>query len=126
MKFRESPLSAFVGSSFVSSRSFASLPFGAQRRTFQLIVAVLALPIAAMPAAPASGEVPQTTGIVEGRVFNAASGVALENARITLSPGGLTAYSDATGEFRVTGVPSGQVRVSASYVGMAPKTDVVA
>ena len=62
---------------------------------------------------------------MEGRVFNATSGVALENARITVAPGGLTAYSDATGEFRVTGIPAGEVRVSAAYLGMATKTDGV-
>jgi outer membrane receptor protein involved in Fe transport len=77
------------------------------------------------PAPAATGAAPGT-GAVEGRVFNATSGVALENARITVTPGGLTAYSDATGEFRVTGVPAGEVRVSVSYVGMAAKTDVVA
>ncbi len=66
------------------------------------------------------------SGAIEGRVFNAASGVALENARITITPGGLAVYSDATGEFRVTGVPTGEVRVGASYVGMAAKTEVVA
>lgn len=72
-----------------------------------------------------AAETARATGVIEGRVFNAASGIALENARITVTPGGAATYTDATGAFRISGVAAGDVQVSASYVGMTERTGVV-
>ena len=40
-----------------------------------------------------------TTGAVEGRVFNPATGEYLENARVTLSPSGREAFTDSLGQY---------------------------
>ena len=55
------------------------------------------------------------TGVVEGRIINAASGSILENARVTVEGANLEALTSATGEFRLTNVPVGEVQVSAHY-----------
>ena len=47
------------------------------------------------------------TGVVEGRIINAASGSILENARVTVEGANLEALTSATGEFRLTNVPVG-------------------
>lgn len=58
------------------------------------------------------------TGTVEGRVFNASTGTALVNARVTLEGTGREVITDESGSYRFAGVPAGAARVSVSYVGM--------
>lgn len=58
------------------------------------------------------------TGAIEGRVFNAATGRALENARVTIEGTAREATTDESGSYRISGVPSGPARVSVAYVGM--------
>ena len=115
---------ASVGNLSVVPSVSARRSFGTRWRAFRLMAVIVALPIAGVERAPAAAPATQGAGVLEGRVFNATSGVALGNARITITPGGLTAYSDASGEFRVTNVPPGEVRVSVSYAGMATKTEI--
>jgi TonB-dependent receptor len=67
------------------------------------------------------------TGAIEGRVFNAATGSALANARVTLegaSPA-REVITDAAGEYRIAGVPAGAAQISVSYLGMAPQRAAV-
>jgi iron complex outermembrane receptor protein len=65
------------------------------------------------------------TGTVEGRVFNATSGNALVNARLTLEGTAREMITDESGSFRFTGVPAGEARLAVSYIGMAPQTATV-
>ena len=65
------------------------------------------------------------TGAIEGRVFNAATGSALVNARITLDGTDRMVISDEAGAYRITGVPAGEARLSVSYLGMAPQKATV-
>lgn len=58
------------------------------------------------------------TGAIEGRVFNAATGKALANARVAVQGGTLTAVTDEIGSYRVAGVPAGPARISVAFVGM--------
>ncbi len=64
-------------------------------------------------------------GRVEGRLTNR-SLTGIQAGRVTLSPGGLTAVSDAQGNFSIPGVPSGEYIVSADSPGYAPQLDTVA
>lgn len=66
------------------------------------------------------------TGIVEGRIFNAASGSILENARVTVAGTNLEGLTSATGEYRLTNVPVGEVQVSAHYSEFVRQTKTVA
>lgn len=64
-------------------------------------------------------------GVVEGRVFNAATGTALINARVTLEGSGREVVTDETGSYRFTGVPAGEARVTVSYVGLESQSATV-
>ncbi|MBL9190263.1 MAG: TonB-dependent receptor [Opitutaceae bacterium] len=62
-------------------------------------------------------------GVVEGRVFNAATGSALVNARVVLE-GAAPAreiITDESGSFRFAGVPAGEARLAVTYLGMTPQ-----
>lgn len=66
------------------------------------------------------------TGTVEGRVLNAGTGAYLGNVRVSADGTTRETITDANGAYRLTGVPAGSVRVSASYVGLAGRTETVA
>lgn len=59
----------------------------------------------------------QTTGTIEGRVFNATNGAALANARVSLESPARDIVTDDAGAYRLTGVPAGPARILVSYVG---------
>lgn len=61
-------------------------------------------------------------GIVTGRVLNASTGFYLENVRIRISGTNLEAITDQEGTYRLTGVPAGEARVTASYIGLTEAT----
>lgn len=65
------------------------------------------------------------TGIVEGRIVNAASGNILENARVTVEGTNLEAQTAATGEYRLINVPAGEVKISAYYSEFVRQTKTV-
>ena len=65
------------------------------------------------------------TGVLTGSVTDPQGGV-LQGVRVTLDPGGAATVTDATGQFRLTGVATGQYTVSAIYAGFAPFTKAVA
>ncbi len=64
-------------------------------------------------------------GVIEGRVFNAATGNALVNARVTLEGMDRTVITDEAGAYRLTGVPPGEARVGVAYLGMVSQTATV-
>jgi iron complex outermembrane recepter protein len=74
---------------------------------------------AAVPAARAQ------TGTVEGRVFNAASGTYLNNARVTVEGTSLQAFTSDSGDYQLRGVPAGSVRIKASYAGQSDLVQTV-
>ena len=75
------------------------------------------------PAQPAAGNVatPQSTGVISGRVQNAATGQYLNNARLTVRGTNLVAFTDESGTFRLAQVPSGPVVLEVFYTGMEPQ-----
>ena len=83
--------------------------------TVRAACALLAAPLFAQP----------STGAIEGRVFNAATGAALPRARIALEGSAREALSESDGTFRLTGVPAGDARLAVSFVGFAPQSVVV-
>lgn len=66
------------------------------------------------------------TGAIEGRVLNADTGKYLEHARLTVEGTSLEAFTDAEGNFRLTNVPAGLVRIRTFYTGLPPQVDEVA
>jgi len=65
------------------------------------------------------------TGAIVGRVFNAATGNALVNARVTLDGTTREAITDEGGSFRFAGVPAGDAGLAVTYLGMAPQKATV-
>lgn len=57
-------------------------------------------------------------GAISGSVSNTATGNLLEGARVELPKLGLTAFTDNTGRYVLTGVPAGSHEVVATYIGL--------
>ncbi len=65
------------------------------------------------------------SGAIEGRVFNAATGSALVNARVTLEGTTREAITDETGSYRFGNVPPGPAKIAVTYLGMTPQSATV-
>lgn len=68
-----------------------------------------------------SAELP-SSGIVEGRVLNAASGNYLHNARVVAQDTLLEASTNENGEYRIVGVPSGTATIRVGHTGLVSQT----
>lgn len=100
------PLATMNPALRLTSRSLTGL--------YHLSLCVLVFALCGLRSAAAD----QATGAIQGRVFNAATGKALANARVTVQGGNLTAVTDEIGAYRVAGVPAGPARISVAFVGM--------
>ncbi len=58
------------------------------------------------------------TGTITGNVSNTATGNLLEGARLEIPALGLSALTDQTGRFVLTGIPAGTHELVASYIGL--------
>jgi TonB-dependent receptor len=65
------------------------------------------------------------TGTIEGRVFDPRRGEYLENARLTVEGTRLEVFTDATGSYRLPGVPAGVVKLLVFYTGLGTHTESV-
>ena len=63
-----------------------------------------------------------TAGTIEGRVSNGAAGIFLKQVRITVEGTALETFSNESGEFRLTGVPAGDVTLKAAVAGLGQQT----
>ena len=90
---------------------------------FVLSLAILYLGLAVL--APFARAQSPSTGTVEGRVFNPANGEYLDKARVTVDGTGLEAFTDSSGQYRLSNVPAGVARIKAFYTGLAVQTDTV-
>ena len=64
-------------------------------------------------------------GTVEGRVFNTRNGEFLEKARVTIDGTQLETFTDASGQYRLSDVPPGAVRLKVFYTGLVAQTRAV-
>lgn len=67
----------------------------------------------------------QSTGTIEGRVQDAATGNYLNNARVAVAGSTQSALSNEFGEYRLTGVAAGEVRIAVFYSGLPTETATV-
>lgn len=81
-----------------------------------LVLACLWLAILPVTAQPA------TTGTIAGRVQNQAASLSLENARVTVAGTNREAFTNAFGDYRLTGVAPGSVTLTVFSTGLAPQT----
>ena len=104
---------------FPTIRTLPALPaflFGLSRFVSTCCVGLLLA--GELPAQSASA----ATGTVAGRVFNAATNTAVRNARVAIAGGSREIITDSDGAFVFGDVPSGDVRVTVSYVGFETQT----
>ncbi len=76
-------------------------------------------------AAGTPAAIAQSTGTIEGRVFNAATGSALVNAQVTIEGTARQATTDDSGSYRLAGVPAGEARLGVAYAGMERESATV-
>jgi iron complex outermembrane recepter protein len=62
------------------------------------------------------------TGIIEGRVLNARTGEYVANARIAVEGTSLETFTDSDGNYRLTHVPPGTVRLKTFFTGLPAHT----
>jgi TonB-dependent receptor len=84
-----------------------------------VVVAILAL---FAPTAAAQAPTPASSGVIEGRVTDGASGDSLPGARLTIPGSAIETSTDRQGLFRLTGVPAGQQTILVSYLGRRDET----
>ncbi len=66
-----------------------------------------------------------TTGTIEVRVFNPVSGAYLERVRLTVVGTTLETFSDADGNYRLAGVPTGSAQIQTFRTGLPSSTTTV-
>jgi len=76
-------------------------------------------------ATPQGAAQTSSAGTVEGRILNASSGNYLNNARVRVKGTTIEAFTDAFGEYRLTGVPAGPVTLEVFYTGLPSQTAMV-
>lgn len=83
--------------------------------------------VLASSAAGDGGSEPPTgaTGTIEGRVLNRITGSYLGNVRIAIEGSTREAVTDQNGAYRLAGIPAGEARVRATYLGLGEQTEVV-
>ena len=65
------------------------------------------------------------TGVVEGRVTEAATGRPLDNVQVVIAGTSVGGATNETGSYRIVGVPARQVEVRARRIGYAPLSQSV-
>lgn len=88
------------------------------RCCYRIVFFVVGLAVA-LSASAQSG----ATATLTGRVQNRDAGLYLNNARVSVEGSELQAFTNEAGEYRLPGVPAGQVRLRAFYTGL--QTQVV-
>lgn len=64
----------------------------------------------------------QTAGTISGRVQNGDAALYLNNARVSIEGTDLQAFTNEAGEYRLTDVPPGELRLRVFYTGLQPQT----
>lgn len=67
----------------------------------------------------------QDTGSINGRVLNVGNNRYLNNAKVSVDGTTIETYTNEFGEFRLNGVPAGEVKLKASYTGLDEETVTV-
>lgn len=88
----------------------------------QLLAAISILLVGGVPLAQGADA---TTGIVTGRVFNAATSSALSNVRISVVESKAEDVTDESGSYRIGGLATGVVHLKVTYIGFATETVAV-
>ncbi|MBI5767019.1 MAG: carboxypeptidase regulatory-like domain-containing protein [Verrucomicrobia bacterium] len=91
-------------------------------RMFSRLVCILTVAVTLVAGALAQAA---DVGTIEGRVLNARNNEFLDKARVTIEGTSVETFTDATGQFRLSGVPAGNVRLRVSFTGLEAQTESV-
>jgi iron complex outermembrane receptor protein len=87
-----------------------------------LVRALTALALASLLCTSSAPAQTPATATITGRVQNPTAKLTLENARITVAGTSRETFTDAFGEYRLTGLTPGSVTLSVFYTGLAPQS----
>jgi iron complex outermembrane receptor protein len=73
----------------------------------------------------ASSALAAETGTIEGRVLNVSNGDYLNAARVSVEGSTAETLTDRFGQYRLTGVPAGEVKLKVGYTGLNTESRVV-
>jgi iron complex outermembrane recepter protein len=97
-----------------------------RRNPIAVFTGWLALALGPAISAPAGEAGTQATaraaGAISGRVQNVATGLYLNNARVSVRGTDLVTFTDETGTYRLREVPAGTVTLEVFYTGLDPQT----
>jgi TonB-dependent receptor len=85
----------------------------------------LAFAMAAFVALLGNAFAQATTGSITGRVLNATNGRYVNNAHVTIEGSNVDALTDASGQFRLDGVPAGLAKIHVFYTGLPETVETV-
>ncbi len=91
------------------------------RAALALFIFTFGLALFASPAVAQSA----ATGTITGRVQNQAANLSLENARVTVAGTSREAFTNAFGDYRLTGLAPGAITLTVFSTGLAPQTVTV-
>ena len=91
------------------------------RRSFLSLITLTALALALAPSATAQG----TVGTVSGTIRERGTERPLAGVQVRVVGTQRGALSDATGNYRIAGIPAGTVQLSAQQIGYAPQARTV-
>ncbi len=102
----------------------------ATNRSRSVTARKLAMLLAAMAASSQLAPTPviaqaAATGSIQGRVMNAANGMYLNNARVTVEGTSIETFTNEFGDFSLNDIPAGQITIRTSYTGQEPQVTKV-
>ena len=100
----------------------STLAYSRARRLLALVSLLLCA--AALLSQPTFAQA--SSGLLTGRVSDAATGRSLQGAVVTITGTNDVAYTDAEGRFTLAGVPAGSHQLTAEYVGLDRSSTTVA
>lgn len=105
----------------IASRSRLSFPHQILRNLFFIFATIVC--ITGFSAPSVFGQAAAATGSITGRIRNATSGLYIKNAHVMIESAGLDVVTDEFGEYRLYNVPTGEVTLKVTYVGLDSKEE---
>ncbi len=123
MHLKKSLLSRIFGTIFSNGDNEDTKTTAARKNGTAGLRAAVGLAAATAAGLPSAVLAQAATGSIEGRVINAATGLALNNARVVVEGTRLEVFTDDNGGYRLPNIPTGEVRLRATYTGMEARAE---
>ncbi len=94
------------------------------RRSVSIRGALVVL-VAVLACVAGASEASAQAGIIAGQVIDAQTGFPMENVQISVVGADIGTITDGSGNYRIAGVPAGEIQVRAQSIGFRPVTETV-